>query len=270
MRRRATATHARKRTAPAVRCVLSWLTRPREDAVRDSLAAIDTIETLRGGCKRMAEAAPTSLGINIDYYWLSGRLLQDDGRGRGGASPSPSPSACVRARSSMRSESRSEPVPSIRYIRRWGRATHRTRRHRRRATRAHGPDTRQPATGDTPARARRRLERREQDATAQHRAGVPRSQGTWHARLPASTAIQAALAPDEALLSFQVGLWETYAGENGGGSWLIAVTTTRPGRSHRLPDRMRLSHGMPMFIGLLAGARRSRDSGGRRFYEELV
>ena len=73
--------------------------------------------------------------------------------------------------------------------------------------------------------------------------------------------LQSALAENEALLSFQVGLWETYEGDYGGGSWLIAVTKNRR-TVHRLPDRTRLSPVVPIFVGLLEGGAGTRDAGG--------
>ena len=59
----------------------SWLTRSRPEAIRDSLAAIDAIETLRS----LQDAADSSAELfsawTLDYYWLSGRLLQDPREG---------------------------------------------------------------------------------------------------------------------------------------------------------------------------------------------
>ena len=75
-------------------------------------------------------------------------------------------------------------------------------------------------------------------------------------------AVQAALGEDEALLSFQIGLWETYERNFGGGSWLVAVT--KRGRTvHRLPDRVPLSDAVPVFAGLLEGGQ-GREHAGRR------
>src|SRR6185295_14125638 len=87
-----------------------------------------------------------------------------------------------------------------------------------------------PTLDDEQRRARLQelegLERREQEAQRQIAL-------TFHDARPAPPAfaslddVQSALAGNEALLSFQVGLWETYAGDYGGGSWLIAVTKQR-------------------------------------------
>ena len=53
------------------------------------------------------------------------------------------------------------------------------------------------------------------------------------------------------LLSFQVGIWDTYEGDFGGGAWLIAAT--RQSRHLvRIPDRSHFAHAVPVFVGLLS------------------
>ena len=60
----------------------SWNTKSRGEAIRDSLAAIDTVETLRALQDDANSSAALFSAWTLDYYWLSGRLLQD-GRRRG-------------------------------------------------------------------------------------------------------------------------------------------------------------------------------------------
>jgi hypothetical protein len=60
----------------------SWSTKPHDIAVRDSLTAIDTLETLRALQEDADSSAALFSGWTQDYYWLSGRLLQ--GRSRRG------------------------------------------------------------------------------------------------------------------------------------------------------------------------------------------
>ena len=55
----------------------SWLTRPRPEAIRDSLVAIDAIETLRSLQDAVQSTTQLFSAWTLDYYWLSGRLLQD-------------------------------------------------------------------------------------------------------------------------------------------------------------------------------------------------
>ena len=62
--------------------------------------------------------------------------------------------------------------------------------------------------------------------------------------------MQSALAADEALLSFQVGIWNTFDGDFGGGSWLIAITRDRRA-VYRIPDRSHFAPLVPVFTGLL-------------------
>ena len=55
----------------------SWETRPRAQAIEDSLAAIDSVETLsslQGDSEGSAEQFST---WTSDYHWFSGRLLRD-------------------------------------------------------------------------------------------------------------------------------------------------------------------------------------------------
>jgi len=70
--------------------------------------------------------------------------------------------------------------------------------------------------------------------------------------------VERALATDEALLTFQIGLWTDYTGDFQGGSWLLA--STRAGtRAYRLPGREQLEPVMA-FVGALF-ARRDGSEG---------
>ncbi len=64
--------------------------------------------------------------------------------------------------------------------------------------------------------------------------------------------VRAALAPDQALLSFQVAPSEDLSGEFGGGSWLLAVTRNGV-RVYPLPDRGELRNAVAFFDGLFTG-----------------
>ncbi len=62
--------------------------------------------------------------------------------------------------------------------------------------------------------------------------------------------VRRTLAPDEALLLFQLGSWRDLYGDFAGGSWLITIT--RGGAQvHRLADRAEIETLLPMFLGLL-------------------
>lgn len=75
--------------------------------------------------------------------------------------------------------------------------------------------------------------------------------------------VRGQLAADEALLAFQVGLWEDIYGDFSGGAWLTVLT--REGVAfHRLPDRAALEPAVRMLNGLFPrrdGAERVPASG---------
>ena len=56
---------------------LSWETRPRSQAIEDSRAAIDSVETLRSLQDDSEGSAEQFSTWTSDYLWFSGRLLQD-------------------------------------------------------------------------------------------------------------------------------------------------------------------------------------------------
>lgn len=81
--------------------------------------------------------------------------------------------------------------------------------------------------------------------------------------------VAASLAPDEALLAFQVAPWTDVYGRFAGGSWLLAVS--RGGaRAYRLPGRGPLERRVRLYLGLLA--RRGDDEGeaAARLYQDLL
>ncbi|MFP5286008.1 MAG: hypothetical protein ACLGI9_09750, partial [Thermoanaerobaculia bacterium] len=81
--------------------------------------------------------------------------------------------------------------------------------------------------------------------------------------------VRAALAPDEALLSFQVAPWKDLAGDFGGGSWLL-VSTRGGTRLHRLPDRQWVRPAVDMFTGMFAARNGSEAQTAATLYKELL
>jgi hypothetical protein len=243
---------------------LSWSTRSRAVAIRDSLAAIDTVETLR----TLQDDANSSAAIfsiwTLDYYWLSGRLLRDDQDDD--LALAFFVTERMRARSLLDALDRSRPVRDPRH------PAIREHRELLEAIAAVQRALMDPTLDDEGRRVRLRelegLERREQEAQRQIALAFHDAR-----RAPPAFAslddLQSALARDEALLSFQVGLWETYDGDYGGGSWLIAVTKNRR-TVHRLPDRTRLSSVVPVFVGLLDGGQGRETVAAVRLYDELL
>ena len=223
---------------------LSWLTKPRDDAVRESLVALGTLETLRALQEDGGSSADLFSSWTRDYYWLAGRLLGED---------HPDVALAFSVTERMRARSLLDVLDTSR---RPLDPRHPAIAARRAVLEEIAAVQRLLMDGslDNQRRARHLrelevLERREQDARRQvalafpDRRDVPRT-------FASLDDVQSALGADEALLSFQVGLWESYAGEQEGGSWLT-VATRNSRTVHRLPDRSRLAPAVPMFNGLL-------------------
>jgi CHAT domain-containing protein len=242
----------------------SWETRPRAVAIRDSLAAIDSIETLRSLQDDADSSAELFSTWTLDYYWFSGRLLRDSQEGD--LDLAFSINERLRSRSLLdrldRSRKRLDPAnPLVVKRRSLLEAIAKVQR-----------GLMDPAIKDDQRRRTLEqldgLERQEEEARRQISVAAHDS----HPASPAFAnleAVQSGLADNEALLSFQVGIWETYEGEFGGGSWLIALT--RHGRAvYRIPDRAQLAPIVPVFAGLLA---RSDDAGAAasvRLYDDIL
>ncbi len=242
----------------------SWETRSRTLAIRDSLAAIDAIETLRSLQDDAESSAELFSTWTLDYYWFSGRLLRDGNDGDLGLAFSITER--LRARSLLdrldRARTRLDPANPIVV-------------NRRSVLEAIAKVQRglmDPAVDDDDRRGMlhqlEELERREEEARRQMAVAAHDS----HPASPAFAsleAVQSALADNEALLSFQVGIWETYEGEFGGGSWLIALT--RHGRSvYRIPDRSQLAPIVPVFTGLLASNDEVAAAAAVRLYNDIL
>jgi hypothetical protein len=243
---------------------LSWSTNTRTEAIRDSLAALDAVETLRALQDDADSSAELFSAWTRDYYWLSGRLLQE---GHDEDLPLAfSITERMRARSLLDVLDRSRPSPDPR---------HRAVKEQRVALEAIAVVQRSLMNPDMNSTERRAalselevLERREREARRQVAlASRDARQATpQFARLQS---VQAALGRDEALLSFQVGLWRSHDGSFGGGSWLISVTGNNR-TVHRLPDRVPLSNGVPVFTGLLERGAGGDASAAVRLYHDLL
>lgn len=80
--------------------------------------------------------------------------------------------------------------------------------------------------------------------------------------------VQRTLGADEAMLSFQLGLWEDLYGRFGGGAWLLVVTHDRT-RLYRVPDATRLDPAVAILAGLVEGGRAPGDPA-LRLYRDLL
>lgn len=242
---------------------LSWETRPRPEAIRDSLAAIDAIETLRGLQDDADSSAELFSTWTLDYYWFSGRLLRDLRDGDLDLAFSITERLRARSLLDLLERSRSRPAESIP-----------ARQHHRSILEAIVPIQRRLMDPTITDGERRKtleqldeLEHREQEA--QRQIEIAANGRGASAAFASLDAVQSALRDDEALLSFQVGVWDTYEGEFGGGSWLIAVT--RRGRSvYRIPDRAQLAPIVPVFTGLLARNDGAEATAAAHLYQDLL
>jgi hypothetical protein len=225
----------------------SWLSRPRSEAIRESFRALDAIETLRSLQEAPDSAAAFFSSWTLDYYWFSGRLLQERNPDLETAF---SVTERMRARALLEMRDRARTVQD---------ATNQAVTERRRLLRDIASTQRMlmaagASTGDRSTQLRRleQLEAQEQETQRQ----IALASATPHkATFATLGAVQRALSPDEALLSYQVGIWTTYEGEFGGGSWLLVATRDHR-RAYRIPDRVHFAPLVPVFTGLLA-----RDSG---------
>lgn len=224
----------------------SWQSKPRADAIRDSLAAIDAIETLRSLQDDGDSSAELFSFWTLEYYWLAGRLLQD--AGEGDLDLAFAITERMRARSLLdvleRSQVRLDPkLPAAMNRRALLKEIASLQRVLMDPTLS--ADARQDRLVKLEHLEQREREARRQIAVASKRSrAAPPSFSTLRA-------LQSALADDEAILSFQIGISETYEGDFGGGAWLLALT--RRGRSlYRIKDRGHFAPMVPVFNGLLS------------------
>ena len=187
---------------------MSWTTRARSQAIQDSLAALDSVETLRSLQNDSDGSAEHFSTWTSDYLWLSGRLLQD--AQDGDIDLAFSITERMRARSLLdqleRSRARLNPDdPAVKNRR--GVLERIAAVQRRLMDPGLGDDQRRAALDEL-----QDLELRERQARRQ--IGIAFPTDASPAAFASLRGLQASLGPNEALLSFQVGLWETYAEES--------------------------------------------------------
>jgi CHAT domain-containing protein len=243
---------------------LSWDTRTRTEAIRNSLAAIDSIETLRSLQDDAESSAELFSTWTLEYYWFSGRLLRD--LQEGDLDLAFSINERLRARSLLdrldRSRKRADPSSPL-VARRRALLEAIAKVQRGLMDPALGTDDRRLTLEQLDELERQEEEAQRQIAVAAHDS---RPVGPAFANLDT---VQSALADNEALFSFQVGIWETYEGQFGGGSWLIALT--RHGRAvYRIPDRAQLAPVVPVFTGLLARSDDVGTAAAVRLYDDIL
>ena len=242
---------------------LSWETRPRGDAVREALDALNAVETLRALQDDVDSSAELFSTWLADYYWLSGRLLAGDNEAD--IDLAFSITERMRARSLLDSLQRGRTPPD---------AAHPAVKNRHELLESIAGVQRQlmdPALADpqreTLMSRLRDFERREREALR-----LVQLAFKGEPSVPAFASletIQGTLSDDEALLSFQIGLWENYDGTFGGGSWLVAATR-RQRSVYKLPDRAQLATMVPVFTGLLRREDGSEATPAVRLHRDLL
>ncbi len=246
------------------RMQLSWETRPRAQAIEDSRAAIDSVETLRSLQDDSEGSAEQFSTWTSDYHWFSGRLLQD--AHDGDLDLAFSITERMRARSLLDTLERSRtPLDSKS-------PAAKGRRELLEGIAAVQRRLMDPDLADDRRRAMldelQGLELKEREASRQIGIAFP-PRAASAPSFAGLRALQSTLRANEALLSFQVGLWETFEGEFGGGSWLIVVTRDRH-TIHRVPDRAQLAPMVPVFSGLIERADGLDGPAAARLYDVLL
>lgn len=238
---------------------LAWKTLTRPQATAESLRALDAIETLRALQEYDDARAAVLSAWTLDYYWLIGQLLNQSTVPRDDIALAFEVAERMRARQLLDSLLR----PSHKERERS------TSTRRNEILRAISQvqrqllDPRVEAAAKTAAIADlERLEREEEAA----RAELPAVAAPGFASLDR---VEQALRPDEAVLSFTVGVGRNFYGEFGGGAWLLATTHTGT-RVFRIPDRAAQHPMMAIFRGLAEREDEADIGPSVRLYEILL
>lgn len=251
-----------------------WATRPRHEAVADSMAVLGYVESLRDLQRAEGGRAELFSVWTEVYYWLAGRLLQAAEEEGSREALETAFQVAERMRARVLLEALAGPAPT-------------------RAASPSAPEERIRLLEREVEVHRRLLEpgltSREQtdllaelDELAAEESALADRLATSRADLPASAArapelpafaslnqVEASLGEDEALLSYQVALWETVYGEVVGGSWLL-VSTREGTRVFRLPGRERVEPRVEVFLGLFQRRDGSEAAPSTALYRQLL
>jgi CHAT domain-containing protein/tetratricopeptide (TPR) repeat protein len=230
----------------------SWDALPREQAIGFSEMALDWIETIREQQSGDSSRAGLLSLWAEDYYWPSGRLLEDAASGGEPASVAAALGIIerLRARTLLEALEAAHASPVAGKSAGQDRVRHELALERIARIQRRLLDPELPA--DEREGALREL-RRLEIAEASLRALLAQK-GQEPARTRPGTAllaeVQRALSPEEALLSYQIGTDEGPWGDFGGGSWLLVITRDQV-NVHRLRrDRVALRPAVRLFNGL--------------------
>jgi CHAT domain-containing protein len=226
----------------------SWAAGNGARAVEDSRSALDTIEALRDQQAASAGQAEAFSTWAEDYYWLSGRLIDAALKAKNPEDLEPAFQVAerLRARSLVDALEAAHALPAAAQPIRQQRAAvleQISAVQRRLLDPALPAAERAAASHDLD-----RLEIQEADLRNQLARAAPALDTSRRPDFATLARVRQALAPDEALLSFQVSSWEDERGDFAGGSWLT-VATRGGTRVYRLPARGELRPAVRLFNG---------------------
>lgn len=259
-----------------VRSRMAWKVGPRAQAIADSIASLDAIESERNlQADTMVRAFRFSSWSAV-YSTLAGHLLAGDLLT--GAARQPSPADLdvafhtierMRSRSLLDAMDAAQVTPALAandpvQTRRIALLAQVAEVRRRLLDPTLGQEERHVATVEFEALQRNEIENRTAVAAADP------AFATLHTpRLATFEDVDRVIASDQALLSFQLSNDRTADGTFLGGSWLI-VRTRGTSAIYRLPGRDQVESEVQLFLGLLARRDGSEAVGATRLYRDLL
>jgi len=247
----------------------SWDALPHEQALPLSEMALDWIETIRDQQSGDSSRAGMLSIWAEDYYWLAGRLLENQDEPQNVAEAF-GVIERLRARTLLESLEAARANPVAGESARQDRARHELALEKiaRVQRRLLDPDL--PADErEVALRELRRLEIAEaslRDLLVQKGQEPARTVLSGASLLPA---IQRSLAPDEAMLSYQIGNNEGPWGDFGGGSWLLVITRDHVNVQRLRRDRVSLRPALRLFNGLFERRDGSEARPAAGLYQDL-
>lgn len=242
----------------------SWELYDKGRALEDSREVLREIESLRGMQADSSSREGLFSAWTSSYYLLSGRLLQafEESSDRQDLKDAFQVVEQMRARELLEvlKAGKAAPVQTEELLS----VRNQIASINRRLRSALPPQERHQRLADL-----RRLELREAEIRSESYREQIESIRSHPDRFASLDEVEANLEEDEALLSFQVGLWDDLYGDFGGGSWLIA--STRQGSSiYRLPDRTWLHAVIPVMLGLIERRDGLESRSSPTLYEKLL
>ncbi|HKI00355.1 MAG TPA: CHAT domain-containing protein [Thermoanaerobaculia bacterium] len=249
---------------------LAWRAAPPERAAADSWSALRTIEALRESQSGPTGSPDLFAAGAEDYYWLSGRLLEATLAGGGLLDQAFDVTERMRSRALVGAlaAARARPaetaaVAALR-ARRAGKLAEIAGVQRRLLDPDLPPWEKAGAT-----RELERLELDESDLRREITQASPALSALLRPDFVSLAEVRRTLAPDEALLSFQIAPWKDLMGDFGGGSWLIAATRDAV-RAYRLMDRVELRPAAALFDGLFQARNGTEAASSAGLYRSLL